>query len=365
MSIFEISAGISVFELLLLSLVSCLHIDKRQSNIFFAVFFIAQAISSLNMLLYFHQDFIFSSFPYLLNIGNVAWFIWAPALFLAINIEIVENKKISFKLLLHFLPALIFAIILIFTFHIKTIDQKKQMLESYRFWTYQYYWWISKAVIAHVLIYNVLTIYKLERYSKRSLQTNKRFRERLNWNKFIVYGYFAACMIYNITNILFDFMIGYDLYLNLSMVIFTLYFATILFRALSSSHFTSPDIKRKVITNKIQENVIVEGLKELMENQKMYCISDLSLNQVAETLNVKKQEVSDILNSVYKMNFYEYINRFRIEEAMNILKNGTSEKQTIMEIMFDCGFNSKSAFNTAFKKQTGQTPSAYRKEHST
>ncbi len=59
-------------------------------------------------------------------------------------------------------------------------------------------------------------------------------------------------------------------------------------------------------------------------------------------------------------NFYDYISKYRIEEAKSILSDQSSNK-TVLEILYEVGFNSKSSFNTAFKKYTGVTPSKFKR----
>ena len=62
-------------------------------------------------------------------------------------------------------------------------------------------------------------------------------------------------------------------------------------------------------------------------------------------------------------NFFDFINQFRIDEARSILKNPEKKQFTVLEILYEVGFNSKSSFNTAFKKHTGLTPTQYRKKN--
>ena len=65
---------------------------------------------------------------------------------------------------------------------------------------------------------------------------------------------------------------------------------------------------------------------------------------------------------MFRKNFYNFINEFRIEAAKEILQDPSSKGKNILQIAYEVGFNSKSAFNTYFKRLTGKTPSAYRKE---
>ena len=64
-----------------------------------------------------------------------------------------------------------------------------------------------------------------------------------------------------------------------------------------------------------------------------------------------------------KQNFYDFINNYRINFAKNLLNNPADDKMTVLEILYEAGFNSKSAFNVAFKKETGVTPSQFRRSN--
>lgn len=60
--------------------------------------------------------------------------------------------------------------------------------------------------------------------------------------------------------------------------------------------------------------------------------------------------------------FFDFVNEYRIKKAIQILKDRTQKELTVLEILYQVGFNSKSSFNTSFKKYTGKTPTDYRKE---
>ena len=77
-------------------------------------------------------------------------------------------------------------------------------------------------------------------------------------------------------------------------------------------------------------------------------------------LDVPARELTALLNGHFKMNYYEFINNYRIKEAKQILK--ADKDQTISDVFLAVGFNSKSVFNTFSKKNTGMTPSEYRKK---
>ncbi|RKY59339.1 MAG: hypothetical protein DRP96_07115 [Candidatus Neomarinimicrobiota bacterium] len=109
---------------------------------------------------------------------------------------------------------------------------------------------------------------------------------------------------------------------------------------------------------------IIPHLLKLMENEKMYLNPNLTIKDLSKHLHIHHNHLSQIINAKFKMNFNDFINRYRINEVKRQLVSTQERNKTILEIMFDSGFNSKSVFNTAFKKITGLTPSEYRRLNS-
>lgn len=97
-------------------------------------------------------------------------------------------------------------------------------------------------------------------------------------------------------------------------------------------------------------------------NNKSFLNPNLSLDGLAEELNIGVSTLSKVVNSK-DINFSDCINSFRIEEAKQILTDTDFSNYTIIAIGLECGFNSKSTFYSAFKKSTGKTPSEYRKTY--
>jgi AraC-like DNA-binding protein len=104
----------------------------------------------------------------------------------------------------------------------------------------------------------------------------------------------------------------------------------------------------------------VEELSRLMENEKCYRDSELTLSQLANKLNITPHNLSEVLNTQLELNFFDVINRYRVEEVKAKLTDGAYAHVKILALAFDAGFNSKTAFNTIFKNMTGCTPSEYR-----
>jgi AraC-like DNA-binding protein len=109
-----------------------------------------------------------------------------------------------------------------------------------------------------------------------------------------------------------------------------------------------------------------EYFKELinyMEREKVYINPDLTLPNLAEEINISRNHLSYIINKYAGLNFFDFINTYRIEEAKKIILNTQDNNMNILDIAFDSGFKSKSTFNKIFKKYTNKTPSDFRKEN--
>jgi AraC-like DNA-binding protein len=121
-----------------------------------------------------------------------------------------------------------------------------------------------------------------------------------------------------------------------------------------------PKYEKSTLT-KPDADLFLAKLKNLMEEKKPYLDAFLNINQLARRLNIQPRHLSQILNESLHQNFYDFVNSYRIEEAKKMLLDSFNEKSTVLEVLLDVGFNSKSAFNRAFKKNTGLTPSEFKR----
>ncbi len=102
------------------------------------------------------------------------------------------------------------------------------------------------------------------------------------------------------------------------------------------------------------------GINHLMADEQIYLRPDLTLPELAGALNRSVNHVSQAINAGFGMSFFDYLNEFRVRDAMQLLVDKESEK-TILSIALEVGFNSTSTFYVAFKKVTGKTPAQFRK----
>jgi len=105
-----------------------------------------------------------------------------------------------------------------------------------------------------------------------------------------------------------------------------------------------------------------QKLISYLKKEKPYTNSDLKLQDIAHFFKLPPHQLSQIINMELKCNFYTLINKYRINQAKSQLIDSGKQHLNIIEIAYEVGFNSKSAFNTAFKKNTGLTPTQYKKQ---
>ena len=101
-------------------------------------------------------------------------------------------------------------------------------------------------------------------------------------------------------------------------------------------------------------------LMALMENQAIYLNPELRLSDLAIALGVRPYRVSEILNRGLQTSFYDFVNRYRVAKAQDLLMAPDSSYLNLLGVAMESGFKSKSVFNDVFKKMTGKTPSQFR-----
>lgn len=122
---------------------------------------------------------------------------------------------------------------------------------------------------------------------------------------------------------------------------------------------TLPATKR--IDTDLEENRrLIHQLETHLKEKESFKNANLTIGLLAEELDMSKRSLSELINDHYDQNFVDFINTWRIEYAKERLLNPKDVKETILEVLYESGFNSKSSFNVAFKKKTGMTPSKFK-----
>lgn len=169
-----------------------------------------------------------------------------------------------------------------------------------------------------------------------------------------------------------EFFFEFDFF-NFIDVLFLILIYYISYKALSQPQIfqdiqqlmPKPKLQARYSNSKLTDEKLLyiqNKLEELMQKEKLYLHGDLNIQQVADKLSISRQYITQALNDKMKYNFNDYINQYRIEEFKKKAKDPKYSQYTILALALDSGFNSKTSFNTIFKKNTGITPSQYKKE---
>ena len=115
----------------------------------------------------------------------------------------------------------------------------------------------------------------------------------------------------------------------------------------------------KLVNELKEEPEQLKNLLQFMETEKPYLDDKLTLQKLAAQFNLPEKQLSLLINQHTGKHFFDFINEFRINDAKTLLKE--QSQLTVLEVLYEVGFNSKSSFYTAFKKETNLTPTDYRK----
>lgn len=125
-------------------------------------------------------------------------------------------------------------------------------------------------------------------------------------------------------------------------------------------------IEKKKYAKSGLNNVLAKDLhlrlSSIMATEKLYTEPELTLTDLASRLDIHPNYLSQTINEMEGVNFYDYINSLRVEEFKRLVVLPQNQKFTLLALAFECGFNSKSAFNRFFKKSTDLSPSEYVKQ---
>ena len=132
-------------------------------------------------------------------------------------------------------------------------------------------------------------------------------------------------------------------------------------QAIESESLQINDIKKEELIDKNLRIEIANKLEKLMEEEQPFLNKNLSLATLSNKLNTRTHILSFVINTNYNVNFYTYVNKFRLDYSKSLLKNPKKQHLSMEGVAYESGFGSKSTFNTLFKKHIEMTPIQYKK----
>lgn len=124
---------------------------------------------------------------------------------------------------------------------------------------------------------------------------------------------------------------------------------------------TKPEPVKEKTEEKITDSAI-EKVQLGMEVEKLYLKHNLNIEEFSKRINLPVKDVSAVINKHYGTNFFEFMNKYRIEEAKRLLLDESCAEMTVLDILLQAGFNSKSAFHRFFNRLVGVSPTEFRKQ---
>ncbi|WP_158275600.1 helix-turn-helix domain-containing protein [Marinilabilia rubra] len=235
---------------------------------------------------------------------------------------------------------------------------------------------LSKAgiilILFQALLYSILAFIKIRRHQKEILLYSSNTQGiNLNWLEYITIQILVLTIVVLFYNIFFNDKAPNILLNSIQLItVFVIAFFSLRQKEIfplqrgdliMEADSIEKNQERKKLLPDDELKLTMNKLKTIMVDQQPHFDSDLNLLKLAKLLSITPHQLSYTINAGFDENFFQFVNRHRVETAKELLKKNDS-KTTMIAIAFDSGFNSKTSFNTTFKKMTGQTPSEYKKK---
>jgi len=363
--IFTIGIFISLFQFVLL-------LNKKSKSLpdnILAVWMLVISIHLTNY--YIYSEGFWDVYPHLVGITVPFPFFYGPLLYLYINYSINYNHQLRRQDYLHFLPVVSIYLYMC-RFYFFYSEEEKRLVDQGvidNFETFSYVLLI--AIIVSGVAYTVYA-YRLLNKHKLLIENNFSNTERinLNWLRSFIWGVgliFITVAIVIITRDIWGLTYPFNPDLIFySMLVFAIlslgYFGIRHQNIFADNVVIEVEEKTKAMYQKssLKEELAKEKhntLTDLMVNQKPYLDPNLTLNSLAQLLDIPPHHLSQIINQFEEQNFNDFVNKYRVEKFIDLASQVSH--LSFLGIALDSGFNSKSTFNTVFKKHKGVTPSQY------
>jgi len=288
---------------------------------------------------------------------RLASFLTGPLIWFYVNSFLKKKDVFNSRSAVHFMP---FALALIF------LLIKYREMNEFVIWESSLDLSFTILILAHNLVYIVLSILSLKTttITFRGFYKNIMISAQHPWLQILLVG-FILIWIINLNSFAIYMIVkkpGWCAYTaSIYALAAFLFISTIMFFLL-----LKPDVYyviAKYKNNKLKADDRSEYLQKLqnyMETRKPFLNPDITLESLATDISVNPRILSQIINETCKKNFKSYILEYRIRESMKILADEKQSDLTILEVLYQVGFNSKSSFNNQFKQFTNLTPIEYR-----
>ncbi len=364
--------GLGAFQSFVFSVLLLTKRENKQADKFLSAFFFVATLYFLNT--YSFKFNIWKEYPDMMIIYTLIFLLYGPLLFFYVK-SILGNKITVKQISPHLIPV-IGVVLIIMPFFFMDYDDKllcftdkfKNLPLNISIGTFLQY-------ISSPIYFGWILI--LIKRHRRDIKHTFSYHEKinLNWMYILLIGgisiWVVECLnviLLNFTDLEFPVVWNTSYYIKLAFLIFIVFMGYYginqggIFSRIPIVEQTKPASKEKtILVSKVTANEYVEDISNHMKNEKAYLNNELRIQDLSNSLKIPVHIISNIINNELNMNFYDFVNSYRIDEVKKRLHNPEYNNLTIIAIAFDCGFNSKATFNRLFKNHTGLTPSQYKK----
>lgn len=310
----------------------------------------------------------------LLGFGYAMPAIDGPFLFMYVYTLTSQKNKFNRKLLYHLIPFLLFAIYLTFFIASRTMEERLVFFQETTFNTRPFLFNFFEILMILIVPVYIFLVVKLLKKHLNNINNHFSYKDKidLRWINFLLVSVFVLWTLIFVIKLFtgyFNTLMYNDIlltvhYFELVIIVIVGYFGfkqEIILFILTDTQIQNVDYVKYKSTGLSEEKSILmkSRILEFMNKEKPYLISDLSLDKLAQLLEISPHHLSQIINGQLEKNFFEFVNEYRVEEVKRLISQNLGEKFTLLSIAHDSGFNSKSTFNSTFKKFTSLTPKEY------
>ncbi len=371
---------VTIYQSILFALLILLVPHKRhKSDIFLIGFLITQAFIPLHLLINYGDGFrliALEASPNLYRFFETAYWLEGPLLLWYTRSVVYKKHELNKNDLIFIAPVAIYLVWMWFDFYsMSHIEKYNQLVghEPIDGTLARHSYGLTREILR--VAFSVMCLIDIQHCRQ---QIRKRYSNAdvidFGWLNFLVIGFLIVRVWAVFVSIALILSAHTEYALNVEFmgltgnyIVFILVSALV-FRSLSQSslfegvdHVEQNDETHNIELEKAEvDPMLVTKIEQHMNEVKPFLANILTLEQLATQLDMSPRSLSNVINRHYQHNFFEFVNHYRIEEAKRILADHSQKKKTMIEVMADCGFNSKATFNTFFKKLVGNTPSQYR-----
>ena len=337
---------------------------KRLCNVILAVFLLSKALGIINYLV---LRFEIKN-PHIYFVLLPFAFLYGPSIYF--YTRSLAYRDFAFKKVhaIHLLPFLSVGIYFTVIYHIQSTTTKVEILTGLREGLPIQAIFITS--VLHILIFGyLLAFFHILLNYRLQLKSFFSSTEKINlsWLSYVLFGYSVIWLLDASSFILGRLSLPTSFLNALAIVLIFIFANIIVFKGLKQPEiFNGIEEKQKYRHSKLtqpEKDRHIEKLQSHMLEEKPYLNPSLTINELSRNISIPPRDLSQIINESLGMNFFDFVNSFRIEEAKRFLTDSSNHDKNILEILLHAGFNTKSVFNRVFKKHTGMTPSDYKKSH--